>query len=89
MRQATLDSWKFSYCDEVGASEVALKMRISSFLEFRENLNFQVLLASEVRAGNLGPSTIAWSSYSAAMVSMSSYEIDKEKLRLSFQCKSP
>ena len=32
----------------------------------------------------LGPSAIAWSSHSVAMVSISSYEIDREKLRPSF-----
>ena len=42
--------------------------------------------ALEYRAGNLSQSAIAWSSYSAAMVSISSYEIDRRKLRPNFQC---
>ena len=38
-----------------------------------ENLNFDMFLeASEVPAVNLGPFAIAWSLYSAAMVSISS-----------------
>ena len=41
----------------------------------------------EVGAGNLGPSTIAWSSYSVAMVSICSYGIDSENLRPSFNVK--
>ena len=47
------------------------------------------VLALEARTGNLGPSAIAWSSYSVAMDSISSYEIDKGKLRPRFQFKSP
>ena len=47
-------------------------------------LEFWVVLTLEVRAGNLGPSTIAWCSYSVAMVSKSSYEIDRGKLHPKF-----
>ena len=43
----------------------------------------------EVRAVNLGPSAIAWSSYSVAMVSISSYEIDMGKLCPNFQFEVP
>ena len=43
----------------------------------------------EFRAGNLGPSAIAWTSYSVAMVSISSYEIDRGKLHPKFHCQSP
>ena len=46
------------------------------------NFNFEVfqLLVSEVPAGNLGPSAIARSSYSVAMFSITSYEIDTGKI---------
>ena len=53
------------------------------------NLELLAVLILEVRAGNLGPSSIAWSFYSVAMVSISSDEIDRGKLRPRFQCESP
>ena len=54
-----------------------------------ENLKSELLLTLEFRAGNLGPFAIAWSSYSVAMVSISSYEIDRGKRHPKFQCQSP
>ena len=41
----------------------------------------------EARAVNLGPSAIAWSSCSVAMVSISSYEIDRAELRPNLNCR--
>ena len=52
-------------------------------------LEFWAVLALEIRAGNLGQSVIAWSSYSVSMASLSSYEIDRGKRLLIFQCESP
>ena len=37
----------------------------------------------------IAKTSIAWSSYGVAMVSISSYEINRGKLRPSFQCESP
>ena len=53
------------------------------------NLNSEVFLALAVRGSNLHQSAIAWSSYSVALVSICSYEIERGKLRPSFQCESP
>ena len=47
------------------------------------------VLTLEIRAGSLGPSAITWSSYNVAMVSICGYEIDRGKLRPSFQCECP
>ena len=45
-------------------------------------------MALEARAGILSLSVIAWSAYSVAVVSISSYGIDMGKPRPSFQCES-
>ena len=52
-------------------------------------LELRAVSTLEARAGNLGPSTIAWCSYSVAMVSISSNEIDGGKLHPKFQYQSP
>ena len=68
-----VDSW---------IKETFIYLLVSLFMDFE-------LLALEVGAGNLGPSAIAWSSYCVAMVSTSSYEMDRGKLRPNFLCESP
>ena len=64
-------------------------MDTCGFCSWLISLKTLTLSSLEARAGNLGPSTIAWSSYSVVMVSISSYENDMGKRHPKFQCQSP